>query len=199
MEIMDRKGKKRRAKRIYSPTKLRVLLLLQAGITLSFAGTIGRQVQVIKEAAQEWKEIDRQYLYRIVREFYEDRLVSEEDNGDGTKTIVLTEKGKKRAFAFNFSKIKIKMPRFWDGLWHIVIFDIPEKYKIARFALREKLLDLGFLQYQKSVYFHPYPCRDEVDFIIEFFRVRRYVRYGILTHIANEEELLLAFNLKRPA
>ena len=199
MEIMDRKGKKRRAKRIYSPTKLRVLLLLQAGITLSFAGTIGRQVQVIKEAAQEWKEIDRQYLYRIVREFYEDRLVSEEDNGDGTKTIVLTEKGKKRAFAFNFSKIKIKMPRFWDVLWHIVIFDIPEKYKIARFALREKLLDLGFLQYQKSVYFHPYPCRDEVDFIIEFFRVRRYVRYGILTHIANEEELLLAFNLKRPA
>ena len=93
--------------------------------------------------------------------------------------------------------LKIQAPDIWEGLWHIVIFDIPEKYKLARLSLRDKLLNLGFLQYQNSVYIYPHACCDVVDFIIEFFKVRRYVRYGILTHITNEAELLLYFNLKR--
>lgn len=186
-----------RAKRIYSPVKQRILLLLQAGVALSFAGTVGRQIRIIKEAAGEWKEVDQNYLKQIVREFYQDRLVSEQENADGTKTIVLTERGKKRAVAFNFDKMEVNVPGAWDGLWHIVIFDIPEKYKWARLSLRDKLLDLGFFQYQKSVYIYPYSCADEIDFVIEFFKVRRYVRYGILKHISNEAELLLNFNLKK--
>lgn len=183
---------------MYSPVKQRVLLLLQAGIALSFAGTLGKQVRILGDVAREWKNVERTYLRQIVREFYRDRLVSEKENPDGTKTIVLTEKGKKRAVTFNFKALKIKHPEKWDGLWHIVIFDIPEKYKWARLSLRDKLLDLGFFQYQKSVYIYPHPCRDEIDFIIESFKVRRYVRYGILTDITNEAELLLYFNLKKP-
>lgn len=198
---MEKKQTKRiyRAKRIYSPIKQRILLLLQAGIALSFAGTIGKQLRILGEMAEEWKDVDRNYLKQIVREFYNDRLVSEQENADGTRTIVLTEKGKRRAVTFGFSSMKIKQPERWDGRWHIVIFDIPEKYKMARISLRDKLLGLNFFQYQKSVYIYPYPCRNEVDFIVEFFEVRRYVRYGILTEITNEAELLLRFNLKKPA
>lgn len=177
---------------------MKVLLLLQAGVALSFAGTLGRQFRILEELADEWKEVDRRYLYRIVREFYLDRLVSMTDNGDGTTTTVLTEKGKRRALTFNFGKMKINTPEIWDGFWHIVIFDIPEKYKAARFSLRDKLLALGFFQCQKSVYIHPFPCEDEVDFISQFFDVGRFVRYGILKHITNEAELLLRFNLKKP-
>ncbi len=178
--------------------KQRVLLLLQAGIALNFAGTIGKQMRILEDIAREWKEVDRNYLKQIVREFHVDRLVSEQENPDGTKTIILTEKGKKRSLTFNFSRMKLKIPKMWDGLWHIVIFDIPEKYKWARLSLRDKLLDLGFFQCQKSVYIHPFPCGDEVDFISQFFKVGRYVRYGILKHIGNEAELLLYFNLKKP-
>ncbi len=174
------------------------MLLLQAGVALSFAGTVGRQIRILGEVANEWKDVDRNYLKQIIREFYNDRLVSEQENADGTKTIVLTEKGKRRAVTFNFGSMKIKQPERWDGRWHIVIFDIPEKYKIARISLRDKLLGLSFFQYQKSVYIYPYPCQNEVDFVVEFFEVRRYVRYGILTEITNEAELLLRFNLKKP-
>ncbi len=173
--------------------------MLEAGIALSFAGTLGRQVRILREISREWKEVDKSYLRQIVREFYQDRLVSERENVDGTKTIVLTERGKKRVVAFNFSAIKIKVPPVWNGLWHIVIFDIPEKYKWARLSLRDKLLDLGFFQYQKSVYIHPFACKDEVDFVVEYFEVRRFVRYGILDYITNEAELLLRFNLKKPS
>ena len=195
---MQDKKKKRKAKRIYSPTKMKILLLLQTGVALSFAGTLGRQFQILGELADEWKEVDRRYLYRIVREFYLGRLVSMTQNGDGTKTAVLTEKGKKRAITFNFSKMKIQAPEAWDGFWHVVIFDIPERYKTARLSLRDKLLDLGFFQCQKSVYLYPFPCQNEVDFISQYFEVGRYVRYGVLKQITNEAELLLRFNLKKP-
>ena len=196
--VSNLKKKARKPKRLYSPIKQRVLLLLQAGVALSFAGTIGRQMRILGDIAREWKEVDRNYLKQIVREFYVDRFVSERENADGTKTIILTEKGKKRSITFNFSRMKIKAPEVWDGLWHMVIFDIPEKYKWARLSLRDKLLGLGFFQCQKSVYIHPFSCQDEVDFISQFFEVGRYIRYGILTHIANEAELLLYFNLKKP-
>ncbi len=166
-------------------------------MALSFAGTLGKQFRILKELSAEWKEIDRQYLHRIVREFYLDRLVSTINNDDGSQTFVLTERGKKRAINFNFSKMRIKNPEVWDGLWHIVMFDIPKKYKVARLSLRDKLLGLGFFQCQKSVYVHPYPCAEAVDFISQFFGVGRYVRYGILSRITNEAELLLRFNLKK--
>jgi len=197
----ERTRRRKRAKRIYSPAKMKILLLLQAGVALSFAGTtLGKQFRILEELRDEWKEVDRRYLYRIMREFQLDRLVSLTDNGDGTTTAVLTEKGKKRALTFNFGKMKIKAPEAWDGFWHVVIFDIPEKYKWARLALRDKLLALGFFQCQKSVYIHPFPCEDEVDFISQFFEIGRHVRYGILQHITNEAELLLHFshlNLKK--
>ncbi len=187
------------AKRIYSPAKMKVLLLLQAGVALAFAGTLGGQFRILEELSDEWKSVERKYLRRIVKEFYEHRLVSMQENDDGTATAVLTEKGRKRAITLNMSSMKIAAPRLWNGLWHVVIFDIPEKYRAARIALRDKLLALGFFQCQKSVYVHPYPCRDEVEFIASFFAVGKYVRYGILSHLTNEEELLLFFNLKRPA
>lgn len=196
---MQGKARKKRVRRIYSPAKMKVLLLLQAGVALSFAGTLGKQCRILGELPDAWKDIDRQYLYRIVREFYDDRLVSMADNGDGTQTAVLTERGKKRAITFNFGKLKIKTPEVWDGQWHIVLFDIPEKYKQARLALRDKLLLLGFFQCQKSVYIHPFACQDEVEFVTHFFEVGKYVRYGVLWRISNEAELLLKFNLKKPS
>ena len=74
-------------------------------------------------------------------------------------------------------------------------FDIPEKFKIARNALREKLNDLGFLKYQKSVFIYPYECKDEIDFIIEFFEVKPFVRYIIAEKIDNELDFKKKFNL----
>src|SRR3989338_4224459 len=96
---------KRKVKRIYSPLKRKVILLLQAGVALSYAGTIGRQLRIVGETSREWKGIDSEYLKQIVREFYEDRLVNEQEHGDGTVSIVLTEKGKERALTFSIDTL----------------------------------------------------------------------------------------------
>ena len=110
-------------------------------------------------------------------------------------SVFLTEKGRERVLTFDDTKMRIEKPSRWDGKWHVVLFDIPEKHKLAREALRSKLRELGFHQWQRSVFVHPYPCREQVDFISAFFNVRTHVRYAVMTNMTNEAELRLHFNL----
>ncbi len=195
-----KKGRKvlyAKEKRIHSPVKRKVLLLLQAGVALSFAGTVPRQLRIIEELVDEWKSINRAYLYRIIRDFEDEQLVRIEEDEDGTRTVVLSERGKKRAFTFHIHALVISTPAKWDGLWHAVFFDIPEELKKTRGALRNKLYELGFYHWQKSVFVHPYPCRDQIDFLAAFFNVRAYVRYATLTNVTQEAELLRYFKLSK--
>lgn len=180
---------------MHSPTKQKVLLLLAAGVFLGLSRSPRHQRYILKITIKIWKEIDRQYLYRIIREFHQNRLISYAERDDGTIDIVLTEEGKKRALSFQIDRIKIERPIKWGGKWSLVTYDIPEKKKPAREALREKLKELGFYEWQKSVFIFPFPCRDEIDSLIEFFEIRPHVRYAELNHPTNEAELKLHFEL----
>jgi hypothetical protein len=187
---------KKKVKRIYSPVKRKVLLLLQAGLALSLTPSPKTHFYILKELSKDWQEIDRQYLRQIVREFYRERLVGWQEKADGSVRIVLTEKGKRKTLEFNIDDLRIKEPVVWDGQWRIVFFDIPEKRRWVRDALRNKLRELGFYEMQKSVFVHPFSCRDEIDFIVEFFNIRPFVRYAEMINPTNEAELKLKFNLK---
>lgn len=92
-------------------------------------------------------------------------------------------------------EMKIKRGE-WDGKWRLVVFDIPERIKKARDALRGKLRELGFYELQKSVWVFPYGCKNEIDFIIEFFNLKKYVRFCILESIDNELHLKKIFGFK---
>lgn len=190
-----RLGDDKKRKKICSPTKQKVLLFLAAGVALGYRPTLGKQLRIIKELATEWKNVDRDYLRRIVHEFRHERLVSLKEHADGTITVLLTEAGRKRAIRCNIDVMAIPQQEVWDKRWHGVMFDIPEKHKKAREALRLKLRELKFTQYQKSIFIHPYPCRDQIDFIVEVFGVRRYVRYAVFSDLTNEAELRLHYDL----
>ncbi len=180
----------------FSPTKQKILLLLASGVVLGFSHSPKNQWRIIKNLPKAWRSIDRVVLYRILHEFHNDRLVDFMIEKDGTSTIVLTERGKKKVLRYKIDEITIKVPTRWDGRWHIVMFDIPEKRKRAREALRNKLQELGFLQFQKSVWVVPYPCKDEIDFIIEVFEIRPHVQYLEVLSITNDSKLKLHFQLK---
>lgn len=185
----------KKKKRIYSPTKRKILLLLQAGFVLGLTHSPKNQRYLAGQFFKAWKDIDKEYLKRSIREFYTDRLIDWKENADGTATVVLTELGKKRVLEFNIDEIKIKHAIVWDKKWRVVFFDIPEKKRRARDALRSKLKELGFCELQKSIFVFPFECKDEIDFIVEFFEIRRYVRYAEMMNISNEAELKLHFNL----
>ncbi len=67
--------------------------------------------------------------------------------------------------------------------------------KRSRDALREKLKELGFYELQKSVFVFPYKSEDEIDFIIEFFEMRQYVRTILAEKIDNELHLKKIFKM----
>ena len=123
------------------------------------------------------------------------RLIQTRQVGD-EMLIVLTDAGRRKALRYDIEKLEVKKPAKWDGLWHLVFADIPEKKKRARNALRHKLRQLGFVQINRSVWIFPYECEKEVAFVTGYFGVEQYVYYAIVQRISNEVVLRKKFNLK---
>jgi len=89
----------------------------------------------------------------------------------GGITMKITDNGKKYLKTFDIDNITLNKPAYWDKKWRLVIFDVPEKHKKAREALRRKLKDLNFVRLQDSVWVTPFPCEDEIRFIRELLNV----------------------------
>ena len=177
-----------------NPLRQKILLLFYAGLTLGFSYTPSQQYRVLKVVGQEWKKINQENLKKEIRNLYRSKLIEVKENVDGGLTYILTDKGKVKALTYRFQEMKIKKNQ-WDNKWRVVIFDIPEKLKTSRNALREKLKELGFYELQKSVFVFPYECKDEIDFIVEFFNLRKYVRYGVFDFVDNDLDLRNLFYL----
>ena len=199
MQLKKKKIKRKYPLKIkrFGTLKRKILLLLLAGISLGLTKRPDYQWKIIKETSKEWEKINKERLKEIIKEFYQEKLVEYREKPDESIEIVLTEKGKIKALEGKIDELEVKIPKTWDKLWRVVIFDIPEKKKKARDALRRKLKELGFLEFQKSVFIFPYECKDEIEFIVEVFEIRKYVRYLVVKEITNEEELLLKFKLKK--
>lgn len=177
-----------------SATKQKILLLLLAGVAFGLTYTPQRQWRIIKEFSNEWKWIDKKKLHNAISQLYQSKLLKKNENSDGSTTLTLTHKGKLKTLTFHFQKMILEK-KDWDGKWRMVIFDIPEKIRNGRDALREKLQKLGFYELQKSVFVFPYECEDEIEFIIEFFNLKRFVRFGVLNSIDNALHLKQHFRL----
>ncbi|MEK7562597.1 MAG: hypothetical protein AAB509_02880 [Patescibacteria group bacterium] len=176
------------------PLSEKVLLLLFTGLTLSICYTQRQYWKTIKSASREWEKINRKELQYEIKKLYRSRLIEKKENSDGSITMFLTDRGKLRALNFRFEEMKIS-EKNWDGKWRMVAFDVPEKFRGGRDALRGKIKKLGFYELQKSVFVFPYNCKDEIDFIIEFFNIRKYTRFALLETIDNEKHLKKIFNL----
>lgn len=172
----------------------KILLLLLAGAALSFSYSPRHPWKILKSASREWKRISDMELRNEIRKLYQSKTISKKENEDGSVSILLTDKGKVKALKYNFDKMRIDKKN-WDGKWRIVIFDIPEKIKKSRDALRWKIKELGFYELQKSVFVFPYKCDNEINFVIEYYNLRKYVRFGTLDTIDNEIHLKNIFNI----
>ena len=177
------------------PVTQKVLVLLLGGLALGLTASPTQQFRIIKIMRKDWEYINRRALYQAIRNLYKSKLIDAGDNPDGTTTIVLTQKGQTKALAYQINDIQIPVMKKWDKKWRLILFDIPEKYRKARNALARSLKNMGCYQLQKSVLIHPFECKDEVDFVVEFFALRPYVRFAILEHIDNELHLKTIFKL----
>lgn len=191
---LHRQRKKERRQR-FGRTTQKALILLLGGIGLAFSSNPLRYGRILKSVNRSWKNIDRQELKRAIRRLYESRLIGYREHDDGSTEIVLTREGHDIALRYKLDEMTISKPERWDEKWRVILFDIPEEQKVLRNSLREQLQKLGCFQFQKSVFVHPYECRNEIDFIIELFGARRYVRFIEAATIDNALHLKKWFHL----
>jgi len=175
----------------------KVLLLLLGGIALGLSGSPRRYFQILNAVAKEWSAIDKRVLKRAIASLYKSKLISGKSNGDGTYTLLLTDHGREKALTYNLETMTIRKPNQWDKKWRIVIFDIPERLRKNRDALRIHLQGLDFFDLQKSVLVHPYDCRNEVEYLIEWYDLREFVRFIIADSIDNELDVAEHFRIKK--
>ncbi|OGE81697.1 MAG: hypothetical protein A3H72_03950 [Candidatus Doudnabacteria bacterium RIFCSPLOWO2_02_FULL_48_8] len=115
---------------------------------------------------------------------------------EGGKTVIkLTQAGKAKLLKYKLEDMKMSRPKKWDRKWRMVMFDIPEKYKVNRTVFVEKLKELGFAPMQKSVWVWPYDCEDETDFLKEMYEIRPFVKLAVAERLEGESYLLKKFGL----
>lgn len=151
----------------------------------------------LAQVAVLFKSKDARDRYRVnqaVRGLEKKKWVRIYQKG-GKDIVEITEAGKKRVLEYNLDEMKLKIPKKWDGWWRIVMFDIPETKKRARGAISIKIKELGLYPIQKSVFVSPYPCKDEIDFIGEFFNARNHIIYIRAKEIEGVRKLKNHFNI----
>lgn len=178
-----------------SSTAEKVLLILAGGLALGLNASPGRHTRILKLVAKEWRAIERRKLSRAIQRLYESKLVDYVENQDGSISAVLNRSGKRVALRYKIDELHITKPKQWDKKWRVILFDIPETQKRLRDVLRGHLKNLGLMEFQKSVFVHPYECKNEIDFIIEIYDARRYVRFIEAYHIDNGLHLKKKFKL----
>ena len=161
----------------------KVASLLLAGVALSLTRSGKKQLRIIKDVRNEWREIDSRALKAAIKSLYSSKLISQKNNKDGTTTFELSKEGKRVALTYDIDNMKI-LKQLWD-----------KKLKKIREALRHHLKQLGFIELQHSVFVLPFECQNEIEYITEFYNIRRFVRYIEAHHIDNELDLKHKFNL----
>lgn len=110
--------------------------------------------------------------------------------------ISLTKEGRKKAGKFQIDCLKINETKKWDRKWRIVIFDISHLKTLQRNAFRSKLREFGFHLLQKSVWAHPFPCKDEITLLRDFFGLsQKEIRLITAENIENDNFLRTIFKL----
>ncbi len=69
----------------------------------------------------------------------------------------LTKEGKKKVHSLELENDTTLVNTSWDGLWRIILLDLPESRKAERESLRYLLKKAGFVCLKNSAWISPYP------------------------------------------
>lgn len=129
--------------RTYNPQTVRILQTV-----LKNPGICTRDLHKSLETKTPYKDFYNN-IYRLI----DQELLERNENNKGI-ILNLSEEGK---------KILSRIVPERDGIWKLVIFDIPEKQKKVRTVLRAKLKQLHFQKWQNSIWISPYALDKEIE------------------------------------
>lgn len=165
-----------------------VLKVIAAGGIVVGTAAVPSLPIILVGAVKVWRDVNKKDLGRIIKRLEKQEMLAIREVGNKVH-IEITEKGKKRILAYDFENIELKAKKR-DGKWRLIIFDIPEGRKRNREAFRAKLVQLGCIRLQDSVFVSAFPCRNEIDFIVHYLEISDYVTVVVLDKIERGEQLL---------
>ncbi len=171
-------------------------------LLLTVAGGVVATVCVLPGLAIIFKELDARSSrdrYRVQRSLNalkkQGLLLHEVKNG--TERLVLSDTGKEKAWSYLAEDLHIKNQKRWDKKWRVLMFDIPESKGRIRREVSWKIRDIGMKTIQNSVFISPFPCKDEIDKVIQHYNVTKYFIYFEADTIELEQDILQIWNLKK--
>lgn len=170
---------------------VKILTLVGAGVFVAASAMVPGLPMALKpflkreNEYQLWKRFNIGYLKRTLERLEKQRLVEigEEEN---QQVVKITDRGRRRILKYALSRMAIGKPRFWDGKWRLVSYDIPTRLSILRDLFRQYLLRWGFYKLHESVFLHAYPCEREIEFLREYLGIGKYVRIMTVMKIEND-------------
>lgn len=169
-----------------------VLKLVGAGAFVAASFAFPNLPQVLKpflnneNEYEAWKRFNIPYLQRTLKRLKKAKLV-EIGEEEGKQVVKITDRGRRKILRYALDKVEIKKPKYWDGKWVLVAFDLPEKLSHIRHTLLEYLKGWGFYPMQESLYLHAFPCQKEIEFLREYLGVGEYVRIFHVAKIENDK------------
>lgn len=116
-------------------------------------------------------------------------------HGHGGRRYALTADGQATLAKYELKQQIIVAPRRWDNKWRIVIFDVREKRRACRDAIREALRRFGFKHLHDSVWIFPFKCEDVVELARTAYGVRYDAIYLVCDRFDGDEWLAFDFNV----
>lgn len=148
-----------------------------------------------KKQNNAWKQYNPALLRASLRRLHEQKYV-EITKQNGEEVVVLADAGKRRILKFALDELAIEKPKYWDGHWRMIIYDVENSKRRLRDVFRSALKSLGFLQLQKSVWVYPYPCEKQTTFLKEYYGVGNEVLYVVATTLEDDSPYKVYFGLE---
>jgi len=188
----------------FKHSELRQIVLSSIGLGILLGGTFlvtpnfpivfGAILSLIKELSN--KKIPEKKIKRVLKNLEKKELIQIIEKDDEAHvylksgwTPLILKYSLKPLLALKRRKKK------WDGKWFIIVFDVPEGQRNKRDYLRMFLREIGFYQYQQSVYIFPYQCKKEIELIKKIVEGAKYISYITADEIENEEQVKRYFGL----
>jgi DNA-binding transcriptional regulator PaaX len=137
-----------------------------------------------------FKNANKKRVKQILKRLEKQELIKIEEHHNTIK-IAVTERGRQKLLQFDLDDLRIKNKKH-DGKLRIIMFDIPEYKKLNRDYFREKLVQIGCVWMQDSVYINPFKCNDELDFLCQYFDVSNHVTMFLADKIERGEKITFA-------
>ncbi len=155
--------------RVFNPQTLKIIKAVSASPGISAKELFGS----LKSS------LDYKSFYNCLYRLLEQGFLERKDNNKGM-CVWVTEAGTKLVKRFHPEK---------DGVWKLVIFDIPESQKYVRVVLRAKLKALHFKKWQNSIWISPFALDEEIEEELNALSKKFFVRLIKTNQINRTDDL----------